>query len=40
MPAFWRVRALAGALGLPYLASVSFATALTLSVWQPNPTAL
>lgn len=35
--AFWRVRPLAGALLLPYLAWVSFATALTIVVWQLNP---
>lgn len=38
--AFWRVRALAGALLLPYLLWVSFAAALTLSVWQRNPAIL
>jgi benzodiazapine receptor len=35
--AFWRIRPLAGALMLPYLLWVSFATALTLRVWQLNP---
>lgn len=35
--AFWRVRPLAGALLLPYLLWVSFAAALTYSVWQLNP---
>jgi tryptophan-rich sensory protein len=35
--AFWRVRPLAGALLVPYLAWVSFATALTWSVWRRNP---
>lgn len=35
--AFWRVHALAGLLLLPYLAWVSFATALTFAVWQLNP---
>jgi tryptophan-rich sensory protein len=38
--AFWRVRPLAGALLLPYLAWVTFATALTWSVWRRNPNAL
>lgn len=35
--AFWRIHRLAGALLLPYLAWVSFATALTWAVWQRNP---
>jgi benzodiazapine receptor len=35
--AFWRVRALAGILLLPYLAWVGFAAALTWAVWQRNP---
>ena len=35
--AFWRIRPLAGALLLPYLAWVSFATALTWAVWRGNP---
>lgn len=35
--AFWRVRPLAGALLLPYLAWVTFASALTYSIWQRNP---
>jgi benzodiazapine receptor len=35
--AFWRVRRLAGALLLPYLAWVAFASALTWAVWQGNP---
>jgi tryptophan-rich sensory protein len=34
---FWRVRPLAGALLLPYLAWVCFASVLTYSVWQRNP---
>jgi len=34
---FWRVRTLAGALLVPYLAWVSFATALTFAVWRGNP---
>jgi benzodiazapine receptor len=38
--AFWRVRPLAGALLLPYLAWVSFAAALNYAVWQLNPQAL
>jgi tryptophan-rich sensory protein len=35
--AFWRVNGLAGALLLPYLAWVSYAGALTWSVWRLNP---
>jgi tryptophan-rich sensory protein len=35
--AFWRIRPLAGALLLPYLVWVSFASALNYSVWQLNP---
>lgn len=34
---FWRVRPLAGALLIPYLLWVSFATALNFYVWQLNP---
>lgn len=34
---FWRIRPLAGALLLPYLAWVSFATLLTWSLWRANP---
>lgn len=35
--AFWRVSPLAGALLLPYLAWVSFASVLNYTVWQLNP---
>ena len=34
---FWNVRAIAGALLLPYLAWVGFATALTVSIVSRNP---
>ena len=34
--AFWRIRALAGALLVPYLLWVSFATVLNHAVWQLN----
>ncbi len=34
---FWRVRPLAGALLIPYLLWVSFAAALSYSIWQLNP---
>ena len=34
--AFWRIRALAGALLVPYLLWVSFATALNHAVWKLN----
>jgi tryptophan-rich sensory protein len=37
MIAFWRHSALASALLLPYLCWVTYATALTLSVWRLNP---
>lgn len=37
---FWRIRPLSGALLLPYLLWVSFASALNYSVWQLNPQAL
>jgi tryptophan-rich sensory protein len=38
--AFWRVRPLAGALLVPYLAWVTFAAALTFSLWRLNPALL
>jgi len=38
--AFWRIRALAGALLLPYLAWVAFAAALNWATWQRNPEVL
>jgi benzodiazapine receptor len=38
--AFWRIRPLAGALLLPYLAWVSFASALNFAVWHFNPSVL
>lgn len=34
---FWRVQPLAGALLLPYLAWVTFASALSFSIWKLNP---
>jgi translocator protein len=34
---FWRIRALAGALLVPYLLWVSYATALTWALWRMNP---
>ena len=34
---FWRVRPLAGALLIPYLLWVSFASALNYTLWQLNP---
>lgn len=37
MIAFWRVRPLAGALLVPYLAWVSFAAMLNWAMWQLNP---
>lgn len=38
--AFWRVRRLAAALMLPYLAWVAFAAMLTWTVWRANPSLL
>jgi translocator protein len=35
--AFWRISRPAGVLLMPYLAWVSFAAALTFSIWQRNP---
>jgi len=40
MVSFWRVNPLAGILLVPYLLWVSFATALTYSLWQLNPNIL
>jgi benzodiazapine receptor len=37
MIAFWRIRALAGALLIPYLIWVTFASGLTYSLWRLNP---
>lgn len=37
---FWRVRPLAGALLIPYLLWVTFASALNFSIWQLNPSIL
>lgn len=37
---FWRVSRLSAALLFPYLAWVSFASALTLSIWRLNPVLL
>jgi tryptophan-rich sensory protein len=34
---FWRISRFAAALLMPYLAWVTFASALTFSVWQLNP---
>jgi tryptophan-rich sensory protein len=38
--AFWRIRPLAGALLLPYLAWVGFAACLNWVLWQANPVIL
>lgn len=38
--AFWRIRRLAGALLVPYVLWVVFASALNYSVWQLNPQVL
>ncbi|HEY5800039.1 MAG TPA: TspO/MBR family protein [Burkholderiaceae bacterium] len=38
--AFWRIRPLAGALLVPNLAWVTFASALTWATWQRNPALL
>jgi tryptophan-rich sensory protein len=38
--AFWRIRPVAGALLVPYLLWVSFASALNYSLWQLNPQVL
>lgn len=40
MVAFWRVKPVAGVMLVPYLAWVSFASALTCSVWRSNPALL
>ena len=37
LAAFRRIRPLAGALLVPYLLWVSFATALTFALWRLNP---
>lgn len=37
--AFWRVRPAAGVLLVPYLAWVSFASALCFTIWRANPQA-
>ncbi len=40
MLAFWPLDHVSGLLFVPYFAWVSFATALTISVWRRNPTLL
>jgi benzodiazapine receptor len=35
--AFWRVKPVAGALLVPYLAWVTFATVLCFAIWRANP---
>lgn len=40
MVAFWKRDPVAGALFVPYLIWVGFASALTVSVWRRNPTLL
>ncbi len=35
--AFWKADLLAGLLLLPYMAWLSLATALTISIWKANP---
>lgn len=37
---FWRIRPLAGLLLVPYLAWVTFASALNFRIWQLNPSVL
>jgi benzodiazapine receptor len=37
---FWRIRPLAGVLLIPYLAWVTFASALNYSIWRLNPSLL